>query len=45
MFRFVWQMLDAKEKPQLTGMDFGEVDAQGRITRIVGFFGPLPELR
>jgi hypothetical protein len=26
----------------LEGMDFGEVDGQGALRRIVGFFGPLP---
>jgi hypothetical protein len=25
----------------IDGMDYGELDADGRISRIVGFFGPL----
>jgi hypothetical protein len=37
-------MLDAGEKIQLTGMDFGELDPSGYILRLVGFFGPPPEV-
>lgn len=44
VFRFTWQMVDANEKIQLTGMDFGELDPSGRILRLVGFFGPPPEV-
>ena len=44
VFRFTWQMLDAGEKIQLTGMDFGELDPSGYILRLVGFFGPPPEV-
>jgi len=44
VFRFTWQMVDANEKVQLTGMDFGEVDPSGHILRLVGFFGPPPEV-
>jgi hypothetical protein len=28
----------------LEGMDFGELATDGRISRIVGFFGPFPAL-
>ena len=28
--------------PVLDGIDFADVDAQGRLSRVVGFFGPLP---
>jgi hypothetical protein len=44
VFRFTWQLLDANAKIQLTGMDFGELDPSGRILRLVGFFGPPPEV-
>jgi hypothetical protein len=40
--RFGWRMLGPDEGVLLDGMDFGERDADGRIRRIVGFFGPLP---
>jgi hypothetical protein len=44
VFRFTWQLLDASGKVALTGMDFGELDPSGHILRLVGFFGPPPEL-
>lgn len=37
---FTWKMIDAEEKTTLEGRDFGELDSDGRICRIVGFFGP-----
>lgn len=42
-FRFGWVMLGADGGERLRGTDFGELDAEGRIRRIVGFFGPPPE--
>ena len=42
-FRFAWVMRNA-DGVALEGMDYGELDDDGRITRIVGFFGPFPEL-
>lgn len=40
-FRFSWykQLTAGKRLPD--GIDFGELNADGLITRIVGFFGPL----
>ncbi len=41
-FRFAWVMRNA-DGVALEGMDYGELGDDGRITRIVGFFGPFPE--
>ena len=43
MFRFAWVMREDGETA-LEGIDFGELAPDGRIRRIVGFFGPLPPL-
>lgn len=40
--RFGWRMLDPGGAAVLEGLDIGERDADGRLARIVGFFGPLP---
>jgi hypothetical protein len=40
-FRFTWVMRKAGEVA-LEGVDFGELAPDGRIQRIVGFFGPFP---
>ncbi|MEX0874868.1 MAG: nuclear transport factor 2 family protein [Actinomycetota bacterium] len=42
--RFGWRLLDPDGKQILEGVDFGAYDDAGRITLIVGFFGPWPEL-
>jgi hypothetical protein len=42
VFRFAWEMRNGDEVA-LEGFDFGELDADGRIARIVGFFGRLPD--
>ena len=44
VFRFTWEMVDANEKVQLVGVDFGELDPRGHIRRLIGFFGPPPEV-
>jgi hypothetical protein len=41
LFRFAWVMRKGGEVV-LEGMDFGELAPDGRIRRIVGFFGPFP---
>jgi hypothetical protein len=41
VFRFSWIMRNGDEDV-LEGMDFGELADDGRISRIVGFFGPFP---
>ena len=40
--RFAWRLFRADGTQWTEGMDFGELAADGRIRRIVGFFGPLP---
>ena len=43
VFRFAWVMRNGGEIA-LEGIDFGELAPDGRIQRIVGFFGPFPPL-
>ena len=43
VFRFAWAMNNGPEQA-LEGLDYGELDDDGRISRIVGFFGPFPPL-
>ena len=43
VFRFAWVMRKGDEIA-LEGVDFGELAPDGRIRRIVGFFGPFPPL-
>jgi hypothetical protein len=40
LLRFAWSMV-GPGGPVLEGMDFGELAEDGRLRRIVGFFGPL----
>ena len=46
VLRFAWRAEGATEPPLagLEGLDIGELAADGRLRRIVGFFGPLPDL-
>ena len=39
--RFTWRMVLADGKVLLEGVDFGELAPDGKLHRIVGFFGPL----
>jgi SnoaL-like domain len=39
--RFGWTMKRPDGSVELEGMDYAEVDDDGRLTRIVGFFGAL----
>ena len=41
---FTWRLIMPDGSVAIDGRDFGEVDSIGHITRIVGFFGPPPEL-
>ena len=41
--RFLWRLLRADESAGDISIDFGEVDADGRLTKIVGFFGEAPK--
>ena len=44
-FRFSWNMVGPDGKTVITpGMDYGQLDEDGRIKLIVGFFGPFPPL-
>jgi len=45
VFRFEWIMKDSSGKRLVVGMDCGEFNDDGAITKIVGFFGPIPELK
>jgi hypothetical protein len=40
--RFAWHMVDPQGQVALEGLDFAEQGPDGRLTRIVGFFGLLP---
>ncbi|MHB1488348.1 MAG: nuclear transport factor 2 family protein [Acidimicrobiales bacterium] len=42
--RFTWRLVGPGGTNVMEGMDFGQVDGEGRLIRITGFFGPLPEL-
>ncbi|HEX5095706.1 MAG TPA: nuclear transport factor 2 family protein [Acidimicrobiia bacterium] len=40
--RFGWKLDAADGTPVVAGIDVGELDADGRLTRIAGFWGDLP---
>jgi hypothetical protein len=42
--RFLWRLMRADGSVGDTSIDFGEVDENGFLVRIVGFFGPAPEI-
>lgn len=42
--RFLWRLKRADGSCGDTSIDFGEVDAVGKLTKIVGFFGEAPAL-
>jgi hypothetical protein len=39
--RFAWRLADSAGQTVVEGVDFCELAADGRLLRIVGFFGPL----
>jgi hypothetical protein len=41
--RFLWRLVRADGSFGEASIDFGEVDANGRLTMIVGFFGEAPK--
>lgn len=45
VFRFQWKLNDASGNTLIAGMDYGEFNDKGMITKIVGFFGPFPKLK
>ena len=40
--RFLWRLVHADGGFSDTSIDFGEVDARGKLIKIVGFFGEAP---
>jgi hypothetical protein len=42
--RFAWKIFGPDGSAVSEGVDFGELDDDGKIRSIVGFFGPWPEL-
>lgn len=42
MVRFAWQVRGPDGRALRAGVDFGELAADGRLQRIVGFFDPAP---
>jgi hypothetical protein len=42
--RFAWEVIAPDGSPSLTGIDVGSFVADGRLSRVVGFFGELPAL-
>jgi hypothetical protein len=40
--RFLWRLVHADGGFGDTSIDFGEVDARGKLTKMVGFFGEAP---
>jgi SnoaL-like domain len=40
--RFTWRVAGADGQTLREGCDFGELGPDGRLQRIVGFFGPVP---
>ena len=45
VFRFEWEMRNAEGQSVTKGMDYGEMDSDGNITKIVGFFGPFRAMK
>ena len=41
--RYAWELLAPDGTTALTGLDIAEVGEDGRLVRVVGFLGPLPE--
>jgi hypothetical protein len=44
VLRFTWRLVSADGKTLNEGIDFGEIANDGRLKRIVGFFGPIKPL-
>ena len=40
--RVAWELVTPEGAVAVAGTDVGEVDEQGRLVRMVGFFGPIP---
>jgi hypothetical protein len=42
-FRFAWDLVGPDGAVAVGGIDVGEVADDGRLQRITGFYGPLPD--
>ena len=42
--RYEWELVAPDGNVAITGTDIAEVDGEGRLVRVVGFFGPVPAL-
>ncbi len=42
--QFSWRLLTADGAVAVQGVDFGTLDADGRLCQVIGFFGDLPPL-
>jgi hypothetical protein len=42
--RFLWRLVQADGSAGDTSIDFGEIGPDGRLVKIIGFFGPAPAL-
>ena len=42
VLRFAWKLVDSRGETVVEGIDFGELADDGRLRKIIGFFGPLP---
>jgi len=40
--RYAWELVGPDGAVAVGGLDVGELDGDGRLRRVVGFFGPLP---
>lgn len=43
VLRFLWRLVRADGTAGDTSIDFGETDRDGRLVKVVGFFGPPPQ--
>jgi hypothetical protein len=41
--RFAWELVDPDGGVTAAGIDVGSLGSDGRLQRMMGFFGPLPE--
>jgi len=44
VLRFLWRLVRADGTRGDTSIDVGEIGPDGRIIKMIGFFGPAPEL-
>lgn len=40
--RVAWELVAPDGSVAVAGTDVGEIDGEGRLVRMVGFFGPIP---